>query len=192
MTGFEYKVVPAPTQGLKAKGVKGTPARFANALETVMNDMGAEGWEYQRSDTLPVEERQGLTGKTTTFQNMLVFRRTREATVAEPLPVAALIEDQTAVLTATSGAPEQVSKQAPAQTEVMPEKAAEPAAPSIADVAATPPQVPPKVEVANDATLTADAKDRVEKSLTEPFIFPWNRRSPTNGPVKDDSNVSAE
>lgn len=91
MSSFEYKVVPAPVRGMKAKGVKGTQARFAHALQTVMNDLGAEGWEYQRTDTLPVEERQGLTGKTTSFQNMLVFRRT----IAEaPAPVAALIEDQ--------------------------------------------------------------------------------------------------
>ena len=96
MAVFEYKVVPAPTRGLKAKGVKGTPARFANALETVMNDLGADGWEYQRTDTLPVEERQGLTGKSSSFQNMLVFRRTVEVTVDPTVeePVAGLIEDQ--------------------------------------------------------------------------------------------------
>lgn len=75
MSAFEYKVVPAPKRGLKARGVRGTQARFANALELIMNDLGRDGWEYQRTDTLPCEERAGLTGKTTTFQNMLVFRR---------------------------------------------------------------------------------------------------------------------
>ena len=79
---FEYKVVPAPTRGLKAKGVKSTSDRFANALETVMNDLGAQGWEYQRTDTLPVEERKGLTGKSKSFQNMLVFRRALAAKAA--------------------------------------------------------------------------------------------------------------
>ena len=34
----EYKVVPAPMKGMKAKGVKGTPARFAHALEVLMNE----------------------------------------------------------------------------------------------------------------------------------------------------------
>jgi len=80
---FEYKVVPAPTRGLKAKGVKSTSDRFANALETVMNDLGAQGWEYQRTDTLPVEERKGLTGKSKSFQNMLVFRRDIAAKLAK-------------------------------------------------------------------------------------------------------------
>ncbi|WP_457646260.1 DUF4177 domain-containing protein [Profundibacter sp.] len=75
MPNFEYKVVPAPRKGLKGKGIKGAEEKFANALATVMNELAAEGWEYQRSDTLPSEERTGLRGKTTTFHNVLVFRR---------------------------------------------------------------------------------------------------------------------
>jgi hypothetical protein len=75
MSQYEYKVVPAPKKGLKAKGAKSSEDRFANALETTMNALGADGWEYQRSDTLPSEERAGLTRRVTTFQNMLVFRR---------------------------------------------------------------------------------------------------------------------
>lgn len=75
MPEFEYKVVPAPTKGEKAKGVKTPQARFAHALETMMNTMAADGWEYLRADMLPSEERQGLTGSTTNWRNMLVFRR---------------------------------------------------------------------------------------------------------------------
>lgn len=76
---FEYKVVPAPTRGKKAKGVKSAADRFAHALSEVMNALAAEGWEYLRTDTLPAEERHGLTGRTTVFQNMLVFRRSISA-----------------------------------------------------------------------------------------------------------------
>ncbi|MBY5932159.1 DUF4177 domain-containing protein [Tateyamaria omphalii] len=75
MSGWEYKVVPAPTKGQKGKGIKGAEARFAHALETLMNDMGREGWEFQRAETLPSIERSGLTGTTTEWRNMLVFRR---------------------------------------------------------------------------------------------------------------------
>ena len=75
MPRYEYKVVPAPKKPGKIRGVRGTENRFAAELSTLMNAYGAEGWEYQRTDTLPCEERQGLTGRTTTFQNMLVFRR---------------------------------------------------------------------------------------------------------------------
>lgn len=89
MSQYEYKVVPAPAKGVRARGVKGTEARFAHALTTLMNEMARDGWEYLRADTLPCEERQGLTGKSTSFQNMLVFRRAAEDRPALAEPVAA-------------------------------------------------------------------------------------------------------
>lgn len=88
---YEYKVIPAPTKGLKAKGVKSGADRFANALQTAMNAMAADGWDYLRAETLPSEEREGLMGKTTVFQNVLVFGR---AVVEQPV---AEIEEETAV-----------------------------------------------------------------------------------------------
>lgn len=89
MQRYEYRVIPAPRRGEKARGLKTTEARFANALTLAMNQMAAEGWEYLRADTLPAEERVGLTGRTTTFQHMLVFRRAM-AQAEAPAPVAAL------------------------------------------------------------------------------------------------------
>jgi hypothetical protein len=91
MTRYEYKVVPAPRKGEKTRAAKTTPERFALALNTVMNDLGREGWDYVRADTLPCDERVGLTGKQTSFQNMLVFRRVivAEATAPEAVPQAA-------------------------------------------------------------------------------------------------------
>ena len=83
MTRFEYKVVPAPRRGEKARGVKTTEERFALALTGLMNRLGAEGWDYVRADALPCEERVGLTGSKTSFQNMLVFRRNLDADVQE-------------------------------------------------------------------------------------------------------------
>ena len=89
MPTYEFRVVPAPKAGLKAKGVRSNEERFAHALETLMNQMGAQGWDYVCADTLPAEERQGLTGRTTVYQNMLVFRRVIDAPVtqsAAPVP----------------------------------------------------------------------------------------------------------
>ena len=94
MSQYEYKVVPAPKKGLKAKGIKSAENRYANALETAMNALGAEGWEYQRSETLPSEERSGLTRRVTTFHNMLVFRRAVAVDVSEPT-VVEIVEDNT-------------------------------------------------------------------------------------------------
>lgn len=85
MIGYEYKVIPAPAKGVKAPGIKGPEARFANAREQRMNAMAAEGWEYQRADILPSEERQGLTSTHTVYRSVLVFRRPlAEAAVDTP------------------------------------------------------------------------------------------------------------
>lgn len=87
MTQFEYKVVPAPVRAEKVRGAKTVQDRFAATLAAVMNDLGRDGWEYLRADTLPVEERVGFTGRQTVFQNMLVFRRTVAAAEVEVAPV---------------------------------------------------------------------------------------------------------
>jgi hypothetical protein len=75
MQRYEFKVVPAPRRGDKVRGVKTTEDRFALTLTEVMNAHGRDGWDYVRADTLPCDERVGLTGTKTSFQNMLVFRR---------------------------------------------------------------------------------------------------------------------
>lgn len=75
MSNYEYRVVAAPRKGKSGKGVKGGPAKFANAISGLMNEMAQDGWEYLRADTLPCEERQGLTSKTVKYHSMLVFRR---------------------------------------------------------------------------------------------------------------------
>ncbi len=87
MPRYEYKVVPAPKKAGKIKGLKGTDQLFAASLSEIMNRMGGDGWEYQRTDTLPCEERQGLTGRVTIFQNMLIFRRKIEDPATRDTPV---------------------------------------------------------------------------------------------------------
>ena len=75
MQTWEYKVVPAPAKGTKAKGAKSAEARFALSVQNVLNEMAAEGWIYDRSDMLPSQERAGLTSSTTQWRNLLVFKR---------------------------------------------------------------------------------------------------------------------
>jgi hypothetical protein len=82
MQHYEYRVLPAPNRGAKVKGLRTPEDRFAHALMTLMNEMGREGWEYLRADTLPCEERVGLTGRTTRFRTLLVFRRATAAAAA--------------------------------------------------------------------------------------------------------------
>lgn len=79
MRKFEYKAVPAPNTGTKAKGVKTTEDRFALSLSNLLNEMAEENWEYVRAETLPCTERKGFTGTQQTFQNVLIFRRLEQA-----------------------------------------------------------------------------------------------------------------
>ncbi len=79
MTRYEYRIVPAPVQGEKSRGVRTVEDRFALALANTVNDLARQGWEYVRCDTLPTEERTGLTKRRTVYVNLLVFRREVEA-----------------------------------------------------------------------------------------------------------------
>lgn len=87
MSTYEYKAVPAPTAGTKAKGVKTVEDRFALSVTDVLNDMSADGWEYLRAEALPCEARKGLTGREITTQNVLIFRR-----LTGPSPLQSIIE----------------------------------------------------------------------------------------------------
>ncbi|WP_071674705.1 DUF4177 domain-containing protein [Nioella nitratireducens] len=86
MAHYEYKVVPAPEKGVKAKGVKRSEDRLALALSQVMNALGADGWDYVRADILPTETRSGLTSKQTVYHTLLVFRRERQEAADMPAP----------------------------------------------------------------------------------------------------------
>ena len=121
MPRYEFKVIPAPRRGEKARGLKTTEDRFAQTLTGLMNELGADGWDYVRADTLPVDERSGLTGTKTTFQNMLVFRRIMEADAALPEPQAAA----SFVATRRIGPAETAPGAAPAVGPASPEVAAE-------------------------------------------------------------------
>lgn len=75
MPRYEYLTVPAPRKGEKARGAKTPEARIAQAMQSLLNAKGAEGWEYLRADLVPMEERAGLTSKTVNYHTVLVFRR---------------------------------------------------------------------------------------------------------------------
>lgn len=127
MQRFEYKVIPAPKRGEKARGVKSTEDRFALALTMLMNQLGADGWDYVRADSLPCEERAGFTSTKTTFQNVLVFRRVIASLSVEPQPAGRLLLQEPAAAAAPRLGPAEVpvSGNAPAVGPVKPDLAAE-------------------------------------------------------------------
>lgn len=84
---YEYRVVPAPRKAPRSFGLKGLDARHAAAIETVINDLAAEGWEYFRADAMPRPGGDGFLGRGNGLTSLLVFRRAvGEAAVAAPEP----------------------------------------------------------------------------------------------------------
>lgn len=126
MQVYEYRVIPAPRRGEKAKGAKTVPERFGVALANAMNAQARDGWEYLRADTLPCEERVGLTGSATHFQHMLVFRRVIQQAAA-PQPAAAA----TSVAAAEAAAFLDTPDEAPTRVVPFAARAAEGAAPPV-------------------------------------------------------------
>jgi hypothetical protein len=127
MQVYEYKVIPAPRRGEKAKGARSVAEKFGVALANAMNAQAKDGWEYLRADTLPCEERVGLTGSATHFQHMLVFRRTVAQDVVAPKLVPAAVSAAAAEAAAFLDTPDE------APTRVVPftARAAEGAAPPV-------------------------------------------------------------
>jgi hypothetical protein len=76
MTQYEYRVVAAPRRAMRVRGLKTSQERFAATVAEAINDAAADGWEFYRSETLPMDERQGmLKGRVEVLQSLLVFRR---------------------------------------------------------------------------------------------------------------------
>ncbi len=117
MAEFEYKVVPAPRKAGRAKGVRGHDEKYAYTLGEIMNKMAADGWQYLRAESLPVDEKAGMMGKTTEkYLSLLVFQRQTNAPAAIAEPV---FEEPTV------NVPEFLSDPA-VQTPVNPEPVADP------------------------------------------------------------------
>lgn len=97
MSGYEYKVTPAPRRPKKMKGLRSAEA-FAATLAEAINLAAREGWEYVRAESLPALEGGGWFRRASeTVETVLIFRRARES--AEPRLAAARVEaglDETA------------------------------------------------------------------------------------------------
>lgn len=94
MSTFEYKSICAPRKALKIKGVKGADERYAQTLTDVINAQSENGWDYFRAETLPVDEKTGMMGKTAEkYLSLLIFRRENIETYEEPSFKASVQED---------------------------------------------------------------------------------------------------
>ena len=75
MARYEYRCVAAPRKTKAIKGVRSHEDQFAGVLGEIMNEMAAKDWEYLRAESLPCEEKTGLTSRVESYQSVLVFRR---------------------------------------------------------------------------------------------------------------------
>ena len=73
---FEYKTIGAPEKGKRKRGLRSQSDRVAAAFDEILQDEAVDGWEYQRTDLLPVIERSGWFGKAhEVHRAVMVFRR---------------------------------------------------------------------------------------------------------------------
>ena len=87
MSAYEYKTVAAPRRAGRFRGVSGQAERFARTLEEALAEEAVDGWEFQRAENLPCEEKSGfLSRRETVFHSILVFRRAKAG--AQPRPAA--------------------------------------------------------------------------------------------------------
>lgn len=82
MKKYEFKIVPAP-QNVQRGWFQAKDDGFANTVTELMNEMGACGWDYVRSETLSFGRRRWYGAKRVERHEVLVFRRT----IAEEVPV---------------------------------------------------------------------------------------------------------
>ncbi|MDO5613380.1 MAG: DUF4177 domain-containing protein [Paracoccus sp. (in: a-proteobacteria)] len=137
MKSYDYTVIPAPERGDRIKGLKTPGERYAHTLSAEINRMAADGWEYVRAETLPSEERSGLTGRQTVYLNLLVFRRAAPAQASVPAPTAPPPQPEYPVAATAPAAPQPV--------------------PVLPDAAAPQPSSHPQASGLSDRPGTADA-----------------------------------
>lgn len=178
MQQFEYKVVPAPNRGKKSRGVKTPEARFANGVETVLNEMAAQGWEFQRAEMLPSEERSGFTGSKTNWRNLLVFRRALASASTMDSPAEPQLQ-HAAQVTAAAAAAEDAAPALLSETEPEAEEEF-----TTAEAVAIAPPVQP------EPPLTATAGDPEAPAEAVPVPGPGARKMISDDGVEELSPVA--
>ncbi|MGR3716969.1 MAG: DUF4177 domain-containing protein [Thermohalobaculum sp.] len=103
---FEYKTVGAPERAKRKRGLRSQSDRVAAAFEEILRAEAVDGWEYLRTDLLPVTERAGWFGRGhEVHRAVMVFRR--------PLDRVAPVESEATLRRAPSVTPAPVRPIAP-------------------------------------------------------------------------------
>ncbi|MEM0987919.1 MAG: hypothetical protein AAGK00_03515 [Pseudomonadota bacterium] len=85
---YEYKCVAAPEKARRHKGAKTRTDRVAAAMQELIAEESNGGWEYLRTDLIPVEEKASFFARPREVHRaVLVFRRAK-VQAERPRPVA--------------------------------------------------------------------------------------------------------
>ena len=103
---------PRPAERHQSQGREDTRRTICQFDRTIAEPDGKDGWEYQRAELLPSEERTGLTGSATNWRNVLVFRRAVETDIDAASVAAPAAEDEAPLAQPIPG-PEEVKAPAP-------------------------------------------------------------------------------
>jgi hypothetical protein len=73
---YRYKCVPAPKKAKRTREHRTDAEALVAAMEAAIAVEAAQGWEYLRTDVVPMETRKGLfSAASETHQGVMVFRR---------------------------------------------------------------------------------------------------------------------
>ena len=109
---FEYKTVGAPEKGKRQRGARSQSDRVVAAFDEVLQGEAVDGWEYLRTDLLPVTERSGWFSRGhEVHRAVMVFRRSLDRTqskdaVLAPVESAPTLRLAPSVMTTSAPAPE--------------------------------------------------------------------------------------
>jgi len=111
---FEYKTIGAPEKAKRKRGLRSQSDRVALAFEEILQAEAVDGWEYLRTDLLPVTERAGWFGRGhEVHRAVMVFRRALDR--AQPgHAVAAPVESEATLRRVPSETPAVTAVPAPA------------------------------------------------------------------------------
>lgn len=158
---YEYKCVGAPERPRRSRRAKTPSDRVARAMEKIIQEEAVNGWEYMRTDLVPVIEKSSILGRTQEVHRaVLVFRRDLEArqASASDRSKARPRDGSTELFSGSASRRRQPGvRRAPAEEPAEPLRDAEPvAATAQAETVETPPRRPRAVPAEEPIRLTAD------------------------------------
>jgi hypothetical protein len=102
---FEYKCVGAPERPKRLRGTRSRSDRVALAMQEIISAEAVDGWEYLRTDLVPVEEKAGFFSRTQEVNRAVMIFRRESVPARPPRPALAATEVRRVAATPEPGVP---------------------------------------------------------------------------------------